>query len=59
MAKNKKKIYCQSCETTFKIKILESNYENLNDIIIEYCPICSSNLNDFDDENCIEDYEDE
>jgi len=46
----KKRIICKSCDVVADIRIREANYE-LDDVEILYCPCCSTEIEDEDDEN--------
>ena len=50
----KQTINCRSCEVKCDVIIRHSNYDN-DEIEIEFCPICSSSLED----NTLLDYQDD
>ena len=53
----RKTINCVSCEVKCDVILLQSNYEDEEEIEVQFCPICSANIEDFnmeleDDEWC-------
>jgi hypothetical protein len=42
----KKSINCFSCEVKCDIIVRQSNYEEDEDIEVQYCPICSASIED-------------
>lgn len=45
----KKSIHCKSCEVRCDVIVRQSNYDDEFDIEVNYCPVCSINLEDQDD----------
>jgi len=52
----KKTIKCQSCEVKCDVIIRDANYE-LDAVDINYCPICSIELNEMESEYEDDDWE--
>lgn len=43
----KKTINCPSCEVLCDVIIRQSNYEDDDEVTIEFCPVCSASIEDY------------
>ena len=43
----RKTINCVSCKVKCDVIVLQSNYEDEEQVEVQFCPVCSANIEDF------------
>ena len=48
MMLNKHTINCRACEVKSDVIVRQANYDDVEEVVVNYCPVCSTPIEDYE-----------